>query len=161
MARFCPVQGKELKKDCLVVTCMYYSNLKKACAHSELHGSTDIEDIALHKEIPAKELTVYLSHARSHSKFVVVLDEYIWWAHQKFKHSISRDWSEEKIQNIQQVIVPSIICKLSHTIYVQLLEYLVDQNNLDEFCQYKDMEPILIQDLLFDLDISCINTLLA
>lgn len=160
MLRTCPIDNSKIRF-CNVTSCMYYSKMKESCGYSELHGCDSLEDIAQHKGITLKEANSELAVVKERAKYVILLDEYVCWIHDQYKNKIEFNCTRERILSVQELLKDSIISRLPGTVFVQLLKYIINQDCLDEFCDDKGIQVVLVADLLFDIDINVLISTLA
>ena len=160
MLRTCPIDNSKIRF-CNVTSCMYYSKMKESCGYSALHGCDSLEDIAQHKGMTLKEANSELAEVKERAKYVILLDEYICWIHNQYKKKIELNWTPERILSVQEFLKDSIISRLPGTVFVQLLKYVINQDCLDEFCDGKGIQVVIVADLLFDIDLKELVSTLA
>lgn len=150
----CPLENVKISS-CKVIRCMYFSNKLNGCGYAELHGKVDIQTIALHKGCTVKEASALEEEAKGKSKYILVLDEYVHWTHEKFGKLLDRTVDEDEVLNL---ISESVITLLPFPAYPQLIPFLIDQDMLDKFLEYKDLDEIRVEDLFFDMDTNLLRS---
>ena len=157
----CPIERIKLKGRCKVATCQYYSCTKLGCGYEELHCcDADGPTVAKHKGLTLKEVSKIVNETRKKAKYIVILDEYLIWAHNKFKRKLV-PITHEVINEVTEQIQGSLLCKLPSTVYVQLLPFLINQDVLDEFLKLKDLDSISVNEVMIDIDVVSIKKIFA